>query len=69
VSLWTRWGAVDCITAVGRLEPPRAGTVIAIFDMGPHQPFVVWRQQQPGSGDAVREVLGCNAYAVLEFDA
>ena len=69
VSLWTRRGAVDCITEVGRPDPLRGGTVIAIFDLGPHQPFVVWRQQEPGNGDAVREVVGCNAYAVLEFDA
>jgi hypothetical protein len=69
VSLWTRRGPVDCITHVGRPDPLRGGTVIAIFDMGPRQPFVVWWQQQPGTGDAVREVLGCTAYSVLEFDA
>ncbi len=68
VSVWTRRGAVDCITEVGRLDPLRGGTVIAIFDMGPHEPFVVWWQQEPGRGDAVCEVLGWNAYAVLEFD-
>jgi len=69
VSLWTRRGAVDCVTQVGGLDPLHGGTVIAIFDMGPHQPFVVWRQEEPGTGDAVREVLGCNAYSVVEFDA
>jgi hypothetical protein len=69
LSLWTRRGAVDCITQVGRRDPLRAGTVVAIFDMGPHQPFVVWWQQELGTGDWVREVLGCNAYSVLEFDA
>ncbi len=69
VGLWTRRGAVDCMTEVGRLDPLRGGTVIGIFDMGPHEPFVVWWQQEPGLGDAVCEVLGCNAYAVLEFDA
>jgi hypothetical protein len=69
VSLWTRRGAVDCVTQVGRSDPLRGGTVIAIFDMGPHQPFVVWWQQEPTSGNAVREVLGSSAYAVLEFDA
>jgi hypothetical protein len=69
VSLWTRRGSVDCITEVGRPDPLRGGTVIAIFDMGPHQPFVVCWQRDPGSGDAVREVLGSEAYAVLEFDA
>lgn len=69
VSLWTRRGAVDCVTEVGRGDPLRGGTVIAIFDMGSHQPFVVWWQQELGSGDAIREVLGCNAYSVLEFES
>jgi hypothetical protein len=49
------------------LDPLRGGTVIAIFDMGAHQPFVVWWQQEPGNGE-VREVLDCNAYSVLDFD-
>ena len=69
VRLWTRRGAVDCITEVGQPDPLRGGTVVAIFDMGTHQPFVVCRQEETGSGDAVREVLGCEAYWVLEFDA
>ena len=68
-SVWTRRGSIDCITQVGRRDPLRGGTVIAIFDMGPHQPFVVWWQQQPGNGGGAHEVLGCNAYSVLEFDA
>lgn len=68
VSLWARRGTVDCVTEVGRLDPLRGSTVVAIFDMGPHQPFVVWSQEEPGRGDPVREVLGCNAYDVLEFD-
>jgi hypothetical protein len=69
LSVWTRRGTVDCITRVGRRDPLRGGTVIAIFDMGAHQPFVVWWQQEPGMGDGVREVLGASAYSVLEFDA
>ncbi len=67
LSLWARRGAVDCVTQVGRHDPLRGGTVIAIFDMGPNQPFVVWWQQEP-TGDGVREVLGSSAYSVLEFD-
>jgi hypothetical protein len=42
--------------------------VTAIFDMGPHQPFVVW-WQNGGDPDGVRDVLGCNAYSVMEFDS
>jgi hypothetical protein len=66
--LWSRRGSVDCVTEVGRPDPLRGGTVIAIFDMGPRQPFVVCRQQLPGSRDGSREILDCNAYSVLEFD-
>ena len=67
--LWLRRGSVDCLTEVGQPDPLRGSTVIAIFDMGPRQPFVVCRQPQPGSRDGVREILECNAYSVLEFDA
>jgi hypothetical protein len=66
--LWSRQGRVDCVTEVGHADPLRGSTVIAIFDMGPHQPFVVWRQDVGGRTDGVREVLGCHAYAVSEFD-
>ena len=67
--LWSRRGHVDCLTEVGQPDPLRGGTVMAIFDMGPHQPFVVWRQEQPGSRDGTRELLAPSAYSVLEFDA
>jgi hypothetical protein len=69
LSLWARRGTVDCVTHVGQRDPLRGGTVIAIFDMGPRQPFVVWSQRERASGDSLREVLGCHAYSVLEFDA
>jgi hypothetical protein len=42
--------------------------VVAIFDMGTRQPFVVCRQQ-PRSPDGIREILAGSAYSVLEFDA
>jgi hypothetical protein len=66
--LWSRRGSVDCLTEVGLADPIRGGSVIAIFDMGLRQPFVVCRQQQPGSRDGIRETLDCAAYSVLEFD-
>ena len=69
LSLWTRRGSMDCITEVGRSDPLRGGTVIAIFDTGPRQPFVVWWQPDDGTRDGVREILGCSAYAVSEFDS
>jgi hypothetical protein len=69
VKLWARRGSVDCVTEVGKRDPLRGGTVIAIFDMGAHRPFVVCWQQELGSRQGVREILGCNAYSVLEFDA
>lgn len=67
--LWSRRGGMDCVTEVGRLDPLHGGTVIAIFDMGLRQPFVVYRQQHTGSHDGVREILHGNAYWVMEFDA
>lgn len=66
--LWSRRGSVDCVTEVGLPDPLRGGTVIAIFDMGPHQPFVVCRQHEPGNRDGMREILESSAYSVLEFD-
>ena len=66
--LWTRRGALDCVTEVGLRDPLRGGTVLAIFDMGSRQPFVVWWQRESGSGDEIREILGNSAYSVLEFD-
>jgi hypothetical protein len=66
--LWARRGTVDCVTEVGGHDPLHGGIVIAIFDMGPRDPFVVCRQQEIGSRDGVRDVLGCHAYSVLEFD-
>jgi hypothetical protein len=68
LSLWTRRGGVDCVTEVGLRDPLRDGTVVAIFDMGPHQPFVLWWRQDPGAGRPTREILGPSAYAVMEFD-
>jgi hypothetical protein len=68
VRLWSRQGKVDCVTEVGHADPLRGSTVMAIFDMGLHRPFVVWRQSVEGREDGVREVLGCHAYAVSEFD-
>ena len=66
--LWTRRGSLDCMTEVGRPDPLRGGTVMAIFDMGPHQPFVVWREADISTGVGCGEVLGSSAYSVLEFD-
>jgi hypothetical protein len=69
LSLWARRGSIDCITEVGSSDPLRGGTVMAIFDMGPRQPFVVWWQPEAGGPDGVREILGPSAYVVLEFDS
>ncbi len=66
--LWSRRGTVDCVAEVGRADPVCGGTVMAIFDMGTHQPFVVWRQPDERMREGVREVLACNAYAVSEFE-
>jgi hypothetical protein len=67
-SLWARRGGIDCVTEVGTSDPLRGGTVVAIFDMGRHQPFVVWRQRDSPNREEDRETLGANVYSVLEFD-
>lgn len=66
--LWTRRGNLDCITTVGQPDPICGQIVMAIFDMGRHQPFVVYHQQSAGA-DTTYEVLEGNAYDVSEFDA
>lgn len=70
LSVWTRRGAVDCVTEVGRRDPLLGGTVMAIFDLGRHQPFAVCWQPDPGTSDmAGCELLGPEVYSVLDFDA
>jgi hypothetical protein len=68
LSIWTRRGSLDCVTQVGERDPLRGGTVLAIFDLGSHQPFVVWRQESPGSAEEVRDVLGSSVYSILDFE-
>jgi hypothetical protein len=67
--LFARRGSIDCTTAVGLPDPLLGGTVMAIFDMGPRQPFIVWREADLASDDGSCEVLGWSAYSVLEFDS
>jgi hypothetical protein len=67
--LWARRGSVDCFTEVGRPDPIHGGTVLAIFDMGSHQPFVVYRAVEAAAQDRVCDVLDCTAYTVREFES
>ena len=69
MELWTRRGHVDCITTVGAADPICGEIVTAIFDMGPHQPFVVYREDPANPLEQSCEVLGCNAYSISEFSA
>ena len=64
-NLWSRRGGVDCLTEVGRPDPVCGGTVLAIFDVGPHQPFVVHLVAGKGG---ICEVLSSHAYSVTEFE-
>jgi hypothetical protein len=67
--LWTRRGNLDCVTAVGAPDPIGGGIVTAIFDMGPHEPFVVYHEHPTDPQQQACDVLGCNAYSVSEFAA
>jgi hypothetical protein len=65
--LWTRRGSVDCITTVGAPDPISGDLVLAIFDMGPRQPFIVYRQDPAHPLLPGCDVLGCSAYSISEF--
>jgi hypothetical protein len=67
--LWARRGRMDCVTEVGTPDPLSGGIVLAIFDMGDRRPFVVWRRPDGGIPAGIREILGNNAYSVVEFDS
>ena len=64
--LWSRRGGVDCLTEVGRPDPVSGGTVLAIFDVGPRQPYVVHLDADQGG---ICEVLSSHAYSVIEFES
>ena len=66
LQLWSRRGGVDCLTEVGRPDPVCGGTVLAIFDVGPRQPYVVHVVVAHGG---ICEVLSSHAYSVTEFEA
>jgi hypothetical protein len=67
LELWTRRGNLDCITTVGSPDPISGEIVTAIFDMGPHQPFVVYHDHPGEPPEESCDVLGTSAYSVSEF--
>jgi hypothetical protein len=67
-ALWSRRGNLDCITTVGQPDPITGQTVIAIFDMGPHQPFLVYHHNTQPPPNTTHQILDDNAYTVSEFD-
>jgi hypothetical protein len=66
LELWSRRGGIDCRTEVGLPDPICGDTVLAIFDVGPRQPFVVRLDTTNGHSC---EVLSSHAYSVTEFDS
>jgi hypothetical protein len=67
MEIFARRGNRDCVTTVGAPDPIWGGVVTAIFDMGPHRPFVVYRLHPADPAHQPCDVLGCNAYSVSEF--
>ena len=63
--LWSRRGGRDCEAEVGKPDPVSGETVVAIFDLGRHCPYLI----DCGSPDgAVAEVIVEKpVYAVTEF--
>jgi hypothetical protein len=66
--LWSRRGRLDCVTTVGAPDPICGDIVLAIFDMGSHQPFIVYRHDAADPERPACEVLGCSAYSISMFD-
>ncbi|MDO8212947.1 hypothetical protein [Conexibacter sp. CPCC 206217] len=65
--LWCRRGGRDCVLEVGKPDPVHGQVVLAIFDLGRGQPYVV-HSGLPGEEEtAVREHIGRHVYAVTEF--
>jgi hypothetical protein len=67
MELWTRRGNLDCVTTVGAPDPIWGDVVTAIFDMGSHQPFIIYRQDPSNPQQQCCEIVGCNAYSISEF--
>lgn len=67
MEVWTRRGNLDCITKVGAPDPISGDIVSAIFDMGPHQPFIVYCLQPGMTPEECVEIIASSAYSVSEF--
>jgi hypothetical protein len=67
MEVWTRRGNLDCITKVGAPDPICGDIVSAIFDMGPHQPFIVYCLQPGMTPEECSEIIASSAYSVSEF--
>jgi hypothetical protein len=68
VQVSSRRGGVDCLTEVGSPDPIHGGTVLAIFDLGPHQPFVAHLEPPIAAEGGISEVLSSHVYSVTEFE-
>ncbi|MFL5825924.1 MAG: hypothetical protein ACJ76V_05320 [Thermoleophilaceae bacterium] len=66
--LSARRGGRDCITEVGAPDPLTTELVVAILDLGTHQPFVVYSRCGHG-GDEIEELQIRQVYEVFEFPA
>jgi len=65
--LWCRRGGVDCEAEVGKPDPVSGQTVLAILDLGRHDPYLI----DCGSPDGPRTqvIVHKPVYAVTEFTA
>jgi hypothetical protein len=61
-----RRGGRDCVTRVGEPDPITGELVLAILDLGPHSPFVVYTRADDGS-DTIHELLRNQVYGTTEF--
>ncbi|MFN8130085.1 MAG: hypothetical protein U0R70_00910 [Solirubrobacteraceae bacterium] len=59
-----RIGSLDCTLEVGQPDPTGSGDVVAILDLGRHQPYGVFTTADP---EAPAFLVGKRVYAVTTF--
>lgn len=63
--LWFRHEGVDVEAEVGKPDPVRGHTVLAILDLGRHSPFLI--HCRPPTGPATQMLVSKPVYEVTEF--
>jgi hypothetical protein len=63
--LWSRRGGIDCEAEVGKPDPVGGHTVVAILDLGRHDPYLI--ECRSASGMPAQLIVEKPVYSVTEF--